>query len=522
MRADPAGARRLPTVSSPQVPTSSPADTPPGGELLEFRDVTKTFGPVVALDRVSFDVVGGTIHGVVGQNGAGKSTLMRILAGAFREDGGTVRLDGAELQLRSPDHARRLGIRIIHQELTLVPMLSVAENISLGIEPRTARRTLDRRAMRRRARELLALLGHGEEFSVDRKTETLNIGQQQIVEIAKALAWEANILILDEPTAALELQDTERLFDVLRRFREQNGTALYVSHRLDELFEICDRVTVLRDGRLVGTNSIAETDKGQIIQMMIGQPLTEMFPDRVSDGDPAAVLEVTDLNAPGLHLVSFVARAGRILGIVGLEGSGIRDVGKVLIGDRPVSSGQIAINGADRALVSPRAARSAGIVYLSADRKAEGLFSILPLAQNVAIGTLADRLQGILIDRGAERRLVAASIDQLRIQTSGPRQEVQYLSGGNQQKVLMARSLAARPVVFVLEEPTRGIDIGAKAEIYALVRELANQGAAVVVISNDMPEVIGLADEIVAMFEGAVSATLPGGTTEEEVLSHIA
>ena len=490
--------------------------------LLEFRDVTKTFGSVVALDRVSFDVAGGTIHGVVGQNGAGKSTLMRILAGAFSEDAGVVRLGGEELRLRSPDHARRLGIRIIHQELTLVPALSVTENISLGIELRNRLGVLDRCAMRHRARELLELLGHGEDFSIERKVETLNIGQQQIVEIAKALAWEAKILILDEPTAALELKDTERLFAVLRRFRDQGGTALYVSHRLDELFDICDSVTVLRDGRVVDTKAIAQIDKGSIIRMMIGKALTEMFPERATGTDPSAVLEVHQLSAPGLRAVSFAARAGRILGIVGLEGSGIRDVGKVLIGDRQTTGGRIAINGADCTLNSPRAARSAGIVYLSADRKAEGLFSILPLSQNVAIGTLADRLQGVFIDRGAERRLVAESIDQLNIRASGPKQEAQQLSGGNQQKVIMARSLAARPVVFVLEEPTRGIDVGAKAEIYALVRQLANEGAAVVVISNDMPEVIGLADEIVTMFEGAVSATLPGGTPEEHVLSHIA
>ena len=228
---------------------------------LKFERVSKSFGVVRALDNVSLDVQAGTIHGVVGQNGAGKSTLMRILAGAFHQDGGVVRLDGEELRLRNPDHARRRGIRIIHQELTLIPALSVAENVSLGVERRTGLGALDRRGMRRRARELLEQLGHGQDFSVDRRVETLNIGQQQIVEIAKALAWEAKILILDEPTAALELQDTERLFGVLRRFRGHGGTALYVSHRLDELFEICDRVTVLRDGRVVDTVAIGDTDK---------------------------------------------------------------------------------------------------------------------------------------------------------------------------------------------------------------------------------------------------------------------
>ena len=489
---------------------------------LEFERVSKSFGVVRALDNVSLDVQAGTIHGVVGQNGAGKSTLMRVLAGAFHQDGGVVRLDGEELRLRSPDHARRRGIRIIHQELTLVPALSVAENVSLGVERRGRLGVLDRRGMRHRAQKLLEQLGHGDDFGVEQKVEDLNIGQQQIVEIAKALAWEAKILILDEPTAALELQDTERLFGVLRRFREHGGTALYVSHRLDELFEICDRVTVLRDGRVVDTVAIGDTDKAGIIQMMIGKQLTEMFPERAEGGDAQPVLEVDTLSSAGLREVTFTARGTRILGIVGLEGSGIREIGKVLIGDRSIDAGRVVLNGAELAIDSPRAARAAGIVYLSADRKAEGLFSILPLSQNVAIGTLAERLRGIFIDLGAERRLVDTSIGQLEIQTAGPRQEVQYLSGGNQQKVVMARSLAARPVVFLLEEPTRGIDVGAKAEIYALIRRLADDGAAVVVISNDLTEMVGLSDEIVALFEGKVAATLPGGTQEEKVLAHIA
>jgi ribose transport system ATP-binding protein len=488
--------------------------------VLEVDAISKSFGVVRALDAVSLRLPRGAIHGIVGQNGAGKSTLMRILAGVETSDAGTIRLEGEHVRPRSPDHARRLGIRIIHQELALVGELSVAENIALGVEPRRHLVLLDRSRMRSRARELLTQLGH--ELDVDTKVGTLDIGHQQIVEIAKALAWHAKILILDEPTAALELQDTERLFAVLRRFREQGGTALYVSHRLDELFQICDVVTILRDGRVVETAPIAATSKSQIIRMMIGRPLNEMFPPRATGSSFPPVLEVDRVSGTGLREVSFTARSGRILGVVGLEGSGIREIGKILVGDRTRASGRVVVGGEPAELAGPRAALRAGIVYLSPDRRREGLFPILPLSENVAIGTLDERTHwGGQIDRRAERQLVTESIARLSIRTSGPRQEVQYLSGGNQQKALIARALASRPRIFVFEEPTRGIDVGAKAEIYTLIRGLASGGAAVVVLSNDITEIVGLSDEIVAMFEGRSVATLPGGVPEEEVAVHI-
>ena len=498
--------------------STSPAQQSPEEPVLEFESVTKSFGVVRALDDVSLRVDRGVVHAVVGQNGAGKSTLMRILAGVFPPDAGSLWLEGEAVTPRNPDHARRLGIRIIHQELALVPELTVAENIALGVEPRR-HVLLDRRRMKTRAREILERLGH--ELPVDRKVGTLDIGQQQIVEIAKALAWQAKILILDEPTAALERQDVERLFGVLRRFRERGGTALFVSHRLDELFQICDVVTILRDGRVVQTVPIAATTKGEIIRLMTGRPLSEVFPARPSGPDAGALLEVQAVSGTVLRDVSFTAKAGRILGIVGLEGSGIREIGKILVGDRLPLSGSVVVNGKALELTSPKAALAAGIVYLSPDRRREGLFPILQLGHNIAIGTLDNRTRLGLIDLRAERRLVADSIHRLAIATPGPRQEIQYLSGGNQQKALIARALASRPRVFVFEEPTRGIDVGAKAEIYALIRDLANAGAAVVILSNDLTEIVGLSDEIIALFEGQSVADLPGGTREEEVLPHI-
>jgi ABC-type sugar transport system ATPase subunit len=431
-----------------------------------------------------------------------------------------VLLEGEPVTPRNPDHARRLGIRIIHQELALVGELTVAENISLGIEPRRHGALLDRNGMRRRAREILDQLGH--ELQVDRKVERLDIAQQQIVEIAKALAWQAKILILDEPTAALERHDADHLFDVLRRMREQGRTALFVSHRLDELFEICDTVTVLRDGRVVSTLPIGSTSKPEIIRLMIGRTLNELFPSRAAgDTEAPPVLEVDGVTGDVLRDVSLTARSGRILGVVGLEGSGIREIGKILVGDQPPRAGRLVLNGKPVDLSSPKAALGAGIVYLSPDRRREGLFPILPLAHNVAIGTLDDRRRVGLIDLRAERSLVAGSIKRFSIRTSGGRQEIQYLSGGNQQKALIARSLAARPLVYVFEEPTRGIDVGAKSEIYNLMRELANAGAAVIILSNDLTEIVGLSDEILALFEGSQSASLQGGVREEEVLPHI-
>ncbi len=486
---------------------------------LEVRHVSKSFGVVRALDDVSLEVQPGTIHGIVGQNGAGKSTLMQILAGVFPPDEGEIVLDGTPVTLRNPDHARLLGIRIIYQELNLVPYQTIAENVFLGIEPRTQLGLLNKRAMRRGSRELLALLGSS--LPVDLRVDALNIGQQQLVEIAKALAWRSQLLILDEPTAALEMHDIERLFDVLVRFHEQGRTALYVTHRLNELFRVCDRVTVLRDGQIVQTADIGKTSRAEIIRMMIGRPLAEVFPERAARDEGPAVLEARSVSSGLLRSVSFTARAGAISGIVGLEGSGIRELGRVLIGDQPIESGELIVSGRRVVFGGPRAAVRAGIVYLSSDRNKEGLFSILPVGHNIGVASLERLRRAGVIDARAERRLVLEGVARLGIQTPNTAQEVRFLSGGNQQKVLLARWLATKPRVFVLDEPTRGIDIGSKAEIYALMRELADAGAAVLMISTDLTEVLGMSDEIVVLHAGEVAARLPGGAQEDEVLAHV-
>lgn len=496
-----------------------PANVSQEVPAVEVRNVSKRFGVVQALDDVSLAVRRGGIHGVVGQNGAGKSTLMQILSGVYTPDDGDVLLAGKRVQMRNPEQARRLGVRIIYQELNLTPDQTIAENLFLGSEPRNRLGLVDHRRMRRDAKEALRLLGSS--LSVDTKIGKINIGQQQLVEIAKALSTESQVLILDEPTAALEMQDIERLFDILARFREHGGTALYVSHRLSELFRICDRVTVMRDGKIIDTKPIGETRHSEIVEMMLGRPLDDIFPERRKGKAGKEALEARRLSSGVLREVSFSARAQSVLGIVGLEGSGIRELGRALVGDQRLTRGELVVAGRQRHFSQPAMAVRAGVVYLSADRKRDGLFSMLPLSENVTVGSLRSRQRAGVIDRRKERTFVDGSIRRLSIVTPSAAQEVRFLSGGNQQKVLLARWLGANPNVFVMDEPTRGIDVGSKAEIYSIMRELAEKGAAVIMISTDLTEVLGMSDEILVLHAGRVAAHLPGGVDERDVLPHV-
>lgn len=488
-------------------------------DAVEVRNISKRFGVVQALKDVSLAVPSGVIHGVVGQNGAGKSTLMQIISGVYTPEAGEILLGGESVALRNPDHARKLGIRTIYQELNLTAYQTVAENIFLGIEPRNRLGFVDTRRMRRRSRQLLDLLGSS--LPVDVRIEHLSIGQQQLVEIAKALAWESKILILDEPTAALELHDVERLFEVLQRYREQGGSALYVSHRLGELFRICDSVSVLRDGALVWTGSVVQTNQDEIVRLMLGRSLTEVFPPLHGASSQSPTLVVNDLRARGLRGLSFEAKPGQIVGFVGLEGSGIRELGRALIGDLPLDGGSIVLHGKRRRINRPASAVNNGIVYVSSDRKRDGLFPILSVAHNISVGSLKRESRAGVIVPHRERKLVEEGVRRLSIRTPGTAQEVRFLSGGNQQKVLLARWIAAAPDVFILDEPTRGIDVGSKAEIYRIMRTLAEEGAAVIMISSDVPEVLGMSDEVIVLHAGEIAAKLPGGVEEGEVLPYV-
>lgn len=498
------------------------AESPPqdGRIAVALTNVSKAFGSVQALDNVSIRARPGTIHAIVGQNGAGKSTLMRILAGIVPPDEGHIHIGGHMTAIRNPHHARVLGIRMIHQELTLVPHQKVWENICLGLEPTWRGVFLNKRKMRSQASEALRRLGSA--IAVDDAVADLALAEQQVVEIAKALARDSRVLILDEPTAALEARQVEALFAVLNRVREEGRTALYVSHRLSEIVRLCDHVSVLRDGRVAGDTRVADTDQGELIRMMIGRSVTEMFPARPTrNGEAAAVVELADLRTNVLRGVTLAAKAGEILGIAGLAGSGIHELGRVLAGDARLTHGEIRIDGRPTRLRSPRVALRNGVVYVTSDRRREGLFPILSVRDNVAIGTLDERQRFGIIHRKAENDLLAQSVERLEIQTGSAAQEVRMLSGGNQQKVLLARWLAARPRVIVFDEPTRGIDIGAKVDIYKSMRTLADSGVAVVMISTDLTEIVGMSDRIVTMRGGQVQEHLDGGCAEREVLAAI-
>ena len=489
------------------------------GTVLEVKAVSKAFGVVRALDNVSINVREGGIHGLVGQNGAGKSTLMRILAGAVRPDAGELLLDGAPITIRSPAHARGLGISMIHQELNLSPYQTIAENISLGGEPRGSLGFVSQEKMRVRASAALNRIGSS--LSVDMPVHRLDVEDRQLVEIAKALASDTRILILDEPTAALEARQVDRLVDVLLRFREQGGTALYVSHRLDEIARLCDVITVLRDGRVAASINARTATREGVVELMIGRPLGDLFPPRASGEAFEPILEARRLTGRSFADLNFTVQRGRILGFGGLEGSGMREVGRVLAGDRTPISGEILVDGKRARYGSSREALRRGIIYVSADRKNEGLFGILSVRENISIGTLSSRLKMGFIALRSERRVVNDSVKRLRIQTPNAAQEVRRLSGGNQQKVLLARWLPARPNVAIFDEPTRGLDVGAKGEIYRLMRELTTQGVGVVMISSDLTEIVGMADEIVALRGGRRVGMFAGGISEADLLGAI-
>jgi ribose transport system ATP-binding protein len=408
---------------------------------------------------------------------------------------------------------------MIHQELNLSPYQTIAENISLGAEPRGRLGFLDDRARRTRATRALQRIGAS--LAVDTPVYRLGVEERQLVEIAKALAGNARLLILDEPTAALEARQVDRLVEVLLRFREHGGTALYVSHRLDEIARLCDHITILRDGRVAATVDAKTVTRDAVVELMIGRPLGDLFPPRATGSEAAPRLEARGLWGTGFEDLSFTIRAGRVLGFAGLEGSGMREVGRVLAGDRAPTAGEILIDGRPVRYRSPRRALRAGVIYVSADRRNDGLFGILSVRENISIGTLASRLRMGLVALRAERRVVNESIRKLGIQTPTSAQEVRRLSGGNQQKVVLARWLPAAPRVAIFDEPTRGIDVGAKSEIYRLMRDLTNADVAVLMISTDLTEIVGMADEIVALRGGQAVGTFDGGITEAKLLGAI-
>jgi len=490
------------------------AEAPPAVSMCGIR---KAFPGVVALDGVDFDVRRGEVHVLLGENGAGKSTLMRVLSGATAKDAGEIRVDGRTVEIEGPRHAQALGIGTIYQELTLIPQLSAAENIFLGKEPVLAAGVIDRTRLRRDAAALLAALGV--EVDPGEKAGELGIAQQQMVEVAKALSSEPRLLVMDEPTSALTERETGQLFAAIARLTAKGVAVVYISHRLDEVARIGHRVSVLRDGRHVATHRVGDVSVAELIRLMANRELKEHFPKRRVPRGPE-VLRVEGLRRGRLlRDVSFSLHRGEVLGVAGLLGAGRTEMARAIQGADRREAGRITIKGDVVDVRSPADAFRRGVGLLPEDRKTQGLVLGLSVRGNVALPS-ARRLSRLgVVDSAGERSLVRRWVDELRIKTAGLEQEVGRLSGGNQQKVVLAKWLAAGVDVLLMDEPTRGIDVGAKVEIYELMNRLTAEGAGIVMITSELPELLGMSDRILVMHQGRVRAELRSEeATQERVL----
>ena len=488
------------------------------GDLVSMRAITKSFPGVLALDGVGFDLRRGEVHALMGENGAGKSTLMKILSGVYTPDGGEIMVNGKAETIDGPRRAQALGIGIIHQELALMNDLTAAQNIMIGHEPRLSFGRIDEKALNARAAALFARMN----IDIDPKARVggLTIARQQMIEIAKALNLDSRVLIMDEPTAALNDAEIAELFTIIRQLRAEGVGIVYISHKMDEIRRISDRVTVMRDGRYVGTVEAAETPISTIISMMVGRELgdeTAAFPDTSANPVMLSVRGLT--RGRELRDVSFDLRAGEILGFAGLMGAGRTEVARAIFGADPLEAGEIAVKGVKLAIRSPKDAVAAGIGYLSEDRKHYGLALGMDVRANIAMASLdghSDRLGRI--DEKALGAIARDYIKRLGIRTPGDRQVVRLLSGGNQQKVVIAKWLLRDCDILIFDEPTRGIDIGAKSEIYALLNRLAAAGKAIIVISSELPEVLRLSHRIAVMCEGRLTGFLPAHSSQEAIM----
>ncbi len=487
--------------------------------MLSVRELTKTFGGLPALQDVTVEFRPGEVHALMGENGAGKSTLMKILAGLQPADGGAIALRGKTVRFASPQDALAQGIAMVHQELMPIPDLDVAENLLLGLEPINALGWVDRAELHREAAEWLRKLDCG--LDTRQPMRRLSVAQGQVVEIAKALARQTDVLLLDEPTAALSDHEVTALFKAIDVLRRRGVAIVYTTHKMDEVFRLADRVTVLRDGRLVRTAAAAELTPDALITHMVGRELAQVFPPVV--GEPGdVVLEVAGLTRePAYRNISFTLRRGEVLGLAGLMGAGRTEIAEALFGLRPAHTGEIRLHGRPVRITSPRDALAAGIGMVTEDRKGLGILPAMSVRSNLTLAAL-DRFAGLAgLDAAHEARTADEQIRAFAIKTSGREQPISQLSGGNQQKVLLARTLLTSPDLVILDEPTRGIDIGAKAEIYALIGRLAAQGKAVLLISSELPEVLSLTHRLLVLRQGELTAELdPRRATQEEILRY--
>jgi inositol transport system ATP-binding protein len=493
--------------------------------LLRMTGIGKRFPGVHALDQVDFEVAPGEIHALLGENGAGKSTLLKILSGAQQPDTGEIRFAGETVSLLTPHAAQRLGIVTIYQEFTLAPNMTIAENVWIGREP-GAHGFVNWRRMAAETRALTGRLGLA--LRPTALVRDLSVAEQQMVEIARALSMKSRLIVMDEPTSALSAAEVEKLFRIMRDLKAQGLSIIFVTHRLEEVMQICDRYTVLRDGRLVGGGAVAETTIDRIIRLMVGREINALFAHREQAGIGKAILEVKGLSRRGnardphaavLKDVSLEVRAGEILGIAGLVGAGRTEMARAVFGADPFDDGRVIVDGREIQLRSPRDAIGHGIGLVPEDRKLQALFLQLAIRVNLSMASL-DRVSkwSIFVDEARENALVEEYRRALNIRMAGPEQLVANLSGGNQQKVVLARWLALRPRVLIVDEPTRGIDIGAKVEVHNLLFEMARSGIAVIAISSELPEILAISDRIVTMREGSVTGNLPREKASEESL----
>jgi ribose transport system ATP-binding protein len=479
-----------------------------------MQGIGKSFGPVQVLDGINFSVAGGEIHALVGENGAGKSTLMKILSGAHSADSGTISIDGEAVTIRSTREAEALGIAIIHQELNMIPQLSVMDNLFLGREPNRFG-VIKRRRMHDESASWLSRVGAGQ-IDMNQTAQTLSIGLQQLVEIAKALSLNARVLIMDEPTASLTDREIATLFGIMRDLKSRGVGIVYVSHRMEEIFKICDKVSVLRDGHFVGERAVAQTGFDEVVRMMVGRELKERFPKREVSLGPVR-LSVEKLSDEGsISHIHFEVHAGEVMGVAGLIGAGRSEILNTLFGVNRKTSGRILLDGKPLSITRPIDAIAAGIGFVTEDRKSQGLVLGLSLRENITLVHLGKYARGGIINRKAEDAAVKELMDQLQIRARDAELEVQALSGGNQQKVVFAKWLAKPPRVLLLDEPTRGVDVGGKAEIYQTINRLAAAGTAIVMVSSELPEVLAMSDRILVMREGRQAAMFDAKATNQE------
>ena len=480
---------------------------------IEMRGINKAFGSNQVLKDAGFLLKDGEVHALMGENGAGKSTLMKILTGVYTKDAGTIYVDGQEVSYKNPQEAEKAGIVFIYQELNVLFDLTVEENLFMGKEITKHFGIWDKKAMRAKAQEIMDRMGVN--IPIDAVMSDLSVGQQQMVEICKALMVDAKVLIMDEPTAALTQSETEVLFEVMNSLRSKGVSIVYISHRMEEIFELCDRITILRDGQYIDTKYIKDITMDDVVQMMIGREIGERFPSRnVAIG--GEVLRVEDLTHEKFFRdVNFSVRAGEVLGVSGLMGAGRTEIMQAIFGNLPGVTGKIFIEGQEISIRNPRQAIAAGIGFITEDRKTEGLLLEKSIAENIELANLGKVSKSSVLSAKKGTELVKRGISEFRIKCFGPEHECGNLSGGNQQKVVLAKWIYTDPKILILDEPTRGVDIGGKKEIYSVINELAAKGVADIMVSSEQPEVLGMSDRIMVVHEGKVTGIIDAATADQ-------